>query len=113
MRDNRFDIFGSHGRLKVSPVDGAVVGRDPRGSEDDEDSGYPKIVRIDLAEYRQHYDLPADAEIESIDILDVGFWVKDGTYVPPDHEYRQWCRDNEAMTRALYGPTGRGFLVIV
>ena len=39
-----------------------------------------RLVRFDLSEYKKHYG-NVDTEY---DIIDVGFWHADGSYVPPE-----------------------------
>ena len=69
-------VHGSHGRLKVAG-DGVIVQR----------SGYEAIARFDVVEFIQQY-----GRLESTDILHIGFWKDDGSYVPPDEEARELAR---------------------
>ena len=49
---------------------------------------YPiaNIMKFDLAEYRKAY--PDAPEPGSYDILDLGYWMRDGKYEPPDYDWR-------------------------
>ena len=45
---------------------------------------YHNYVRFDLPEYKKHY-----GELDTeYDILDLGFWKKDGSYEPPEKDFR-------------------------
>lgn len=53
-----------------------------------------KVDRIDVEEFNEHYKDVYNGRTPSvvangIDILDVGYWLKDGTYEPPEADWRK------------------------
>ena len=80
-------IESSHGSLVVTIPAGEVL---PEQSTYDGDEIRP-IIKFDLAEWCKYYDqksLP-----QSLDILDVGYWNKDGTYEPPAYDWRKEVKE--------------------
>lgn len=58
---------------------------DPDAFPSDYQGIYPDVVKFDVAEHLKYWgDIPS-----GIDISDIGFWLKDGTYDGPDMQYRQ------------------------
>lgn len=52
-----------------------------------EESFLLEVVKFDLEEWKKYWEteeLPAD-----FDVLDLGFWNKDGEYVIPDNHWRE------------------------
>jgi hypothetical protein len=76
----------SHGCILFNPDTGVVVDYDLDNTPDAE--SYKNIERFDLDEYKKHHGcnhvIGAD-----IDILDLGYWLKDGTYEEPAHDWRE------------------------
>jgi len=70
-------ITGNHGTLRVCAYTGAILEYEP-----DEDGSYDEIARIDIGEWNSHY---PDEKINGtyVDILDVAYWGKDGSYEKP------------------------------
>lgn len=79
-----FNVGGSHGELEVSVSSGYVLGCDLIAEQDGE---YMDIVRFDIWEYAKEY--PNETLGGShVDILDIGYWMIDGTYEPPREDWR-------------------------
>jgi hypothetical protein len=79
-------VASSNGELGVNPSTGGVIycHLDTGGDECIE-----LITAFDLAEYKKHYSIVLDAHLpECIDILDLGYWLKDGSYEPPAGDWR-------------------------
>ncbi len=83
----RITIHGSYGDLLIDAADGTVHAYRPDG---DEEPSYANIARFDLAEFRTWAETASPKWINSdeLDILDIGYWMKDGTYVSADAESR-------------------------
>jgi hypothetical protein len=85
-------MHGSYGSLRVDPNDGTVIRHDDAPDYGDED--YKDIVKFDLEEFRQWLaqNAPEFADIVvpggEFDIVDVGFWLDSGDYVPAEAEHR-------------------------
>jgi hypothetical protein len=77
--------------------------------KDAESEGYHHIARFDLEEWKRFY---KQETCRGADILDVGYWTKDGIYEPPALEHRdQIARGalgiicNESVGKLLKGGT--------
>lgn len=85
-------MHGSYGTLSVDQNDGTVIRHDDAPDYGDED--YKDIVKFDLEEFRQWLaqNAPEFADIVvpggEFDIVDVGFWLDNGEYVPAEAEHR-------------------------
>jgi hypothetical protein len=80
-------IYGSHGEIDADPLTGAVTAYRPAI---DTELDYDDIARIDIDEWRAAY--PGETLVTG-DILDFGFWTKDGRYVAHDEAFRDdWRR---------------------
>lgn len=87
------EIVGNAGRLTVDTVTGLVLIYDRDEAEcqaiaqepGHTDNGYDDIVRIDIDEWKRFY---VGEEVVNGDILDWGFWVRDGTYQEAEHDWR-------------------------
>lgn len=79
-----FTIYSSHGELMINLEDGKVYHCElyPEGEDID------KIERVDIKEYEMYHNRRIE-EGEHLDILDFGTWQKDGTYQPPEMEWRE------------------------
>lgn len=78
-------VEGSHGNVTAFE-DGTVHSVNLDDPLDPESGGYAAIARFDFDEWLRYYkqaSLP-----QSIDILDVGFYTKDGVYEPADFDWR-------------------------
>lgn len=87
-----FTVHSSHGDLAVDSLTGAVLVAASvyfKGSDDAESLRH--IARFNLDEWRKTY--PGEIMTGThIDILDLGFWITDGTYTPPDEFWRDEFR---------------------
>jgi hypothetical protein len=85
-------MHGSYGTLSADPNDGTVIRHDDAPDYGDED--YKDIVKFDLEEFRRWLaqNAPEFADIVvpggEFDIVDVGFWLDSGDYVPAEAEHR-------------------------
>lgn len=80
-------VFSSGGTLKVDTRDGHVIDCITDRNEDNE---LRQIDKFDFDEYRQYY---AVAEVPGhLDILDLGYWNKDGGYEKPVDDWRKEMR---------------------
>lgn len=83
-----FYVGSSHGNFTVKVDDGSVTQADFFNPNDEDAKALKDIVRFDVGEWRRAY---PDEKIEpgdSIDILDLGSWSKDGSYEPPMADWR-------------------------
>lgn len=75
------EVRGTWGTFLVDPVSGVVV------EQAHENTAYNDIQMVNLIEWRNFWGprpLP-----QSIDILDLGYWLRSGAYCEPDHTWRQ------------------------
>jgi hypothetical protein len=49
---------------------------------------YPILV-FDVLEWRTWYANESLADVREIDILDIGYWLRDGSYTPPEFDWRR------------------------
>lgn len=78
-------VEGTWGRLKVDRFDGHVYGLYDAPECPNGERGYHDIVRVDVAEWKHTY---PNEEFNGCDILDIGYWMADGTYEPPVLDWR-------------------------
>lgn len=93
-RCNMISILSSHANGEHDSDVGFVISVSGRviSSHVDDSFGYHPL-RFDVNEFLQHYHyikLPS-----SIDILDIGYWYGDGSYEPPDDDFRQCVKENK------------------
>lgn len=82
-----FYVFSSGGSLKVSAKDGSVIECTTIHNEDNE---LKQILKFDIEEFKTHYKV---AEIPgNLDILDLGYWTKNGQYEKPVEDWRNEMR---------------------
>lgn len=43
-------------------------------------------IRVDIEEYKKYYGTEFN---EGVDILDIGYWMEDGSYEPPENDWRE------------------------
>ena len=73
-------VHSSHGDFVID--ENGIVTKFKAEAEAEAD--YRNYVRFDLPEYKRHY-----GELDTeYDILDLGFWKKDGSYEPPEKDFR-------------------------
>lgn len=81
-----FDAGSSHGTVVAEKETGKVV-QVLSINEDDPDNYIKNIVSLDVKEYKEHYKI---TEMEDhIDILSIGFTLKDGTTEEAAHSWRE------------------------
>jgi hypothetical protein len=82
-------VVGSHGSITCESATGDVVEIDDLG---DDEENYRNISRINVDEYRQWIDEKGlggwRQDGDTVDILFVGYWNRDGSYEPPEEEAR-------------------------
>jgi hypothetical protein len=78
-------IFSSNGEIEVNLNTGKIikVHTDSDGFRDWADN----VTFFDIDEYRDYYG-DVGGRDDSFDILDLGFWRKKGSYVPPSDSFR-------------------------
>ena len=81
-------------------VDGNITGRDELElTNADEVADIAererRIARFDVGDLKRHY---KTASFDSVFIGDIGYWLDDGTYVPPTPAYRRSYVDEAQMT---------------
>ena len=85
--DYQLEFISSHGTLYVNE-DGTINNIEWEDSYD-ESSWLLDIERVDIEEldnYLSYYDLPL---AQGGDVLDFGYWDKDGEYHPPEKFWRE------------------------
>lgn len=87
--DTIFNVQSSHGVLTALVDDGTVVSVDLYEPVDADGRMLKQIAKFDVGEWRKFYDYLEQIEPNtSIDILDLGYWLKDGSYEPPLDDWR-------------------------
>jgi hypothetical protein len=97
--DKSFGVFSSNGFLTVNSATGEVM---DCVLDDEKERGLTDIARFDVDEWRKAYPNETlgstlegergDRIVTTMDILDIGYWVKDGTYEGPVTEWREEFR---------------------
>ncbi len=77
------EVEGSHGELMIDS-EGYIVSA---WHEDPQNPEYDNIHRFDLVEAGKYFGKLS----ASYDILDLGFWTKDGKYEEPSTDFRKEC----------------------
>ena len=49
----------------------------------------PPIFAFNVLEFRRHYGYTVQEMPATVDILDIGYWLPDGTYEAPEPDYRE------------------------
>ena len=78
-------VHSSAGELTINADTGEVTNVDVYPGEQDTDY-LTSIKRFDLKERRKTY--PDWADDDHFDILDLGYWSKQGHYAKPEHNWR-------------------------
>lgn len=73
-------ISGSHGNITINEF-GRIISCD--------EGEYKSIKEFDAFEWINHYNKPFPS---NLDILDMGYWLYDGTYEPPCYDWRNEFR---------------------
>jgi len=88
-----YKVRSSHGGFKVD-WNGNVINLElfmPEEAKETEDLKH--IVRFDLDEWRRYHESLKDDPWDSIDILDLGYWLDDGSYEEPEWDWRREMRE--------------------
>ncbi len=88
--DDTLEVSGQHGVFTVDKQTGKIISHDQVGEEDGDGDNYSDIALVDVREYAKTYGNIPDA----VDILDIGYWLHNGTYESPEMEWRRE-RDEE------------------
>jgi hypothetical protein len=80
------EVESSSGIFTIDGLSGRVIEWKPYDAEDAE-TGYHRIERFDLDEWRAAHNWVGPLPL-GYDVLDLGMWLRDGTYEPPAAEYR-------------------------
>jgi hypothetical protein len=89
-------VSSSHGTFEIDP-NGKVVHFDL--SDNEEGKALEKIEKFDLHEWRCYWQWKGELP-GGFDILDLGFWTKDGAYEPPEQDWREEIKQLGAVQRA-------------
>lgn len=81
-----FEVRSSHGLLEVT-IDGKVVKCELYDPQDAEGQSLTDIDKFNVEEFEIYWNDKIEAG-QSIDILDLGYWTKDGQYESPDLDWR-------------------------
>lgn len=76
-----FQITTSHGEISALCSTGDVI------AISSDYSDHYNITKFDIDEFTKHYGA-APAEFDIVDILNIGFWTKDGGYESAEEDYR-------------------------
>jgi len=83
-------IESSHGTFYAGPITGEVVGKeiccDKQTRPDSCNNIYTQINTFDFEEWKNYYE-KGDPD-GFIDILDLGYWLNDGVYIPAVEDHR-------------------------
>ena len=93
-RPKVFTVSSSNGELIVDAETGKVIECDM--STDGE--GIDKIAKFDVVEWKNTY---AQGNLVSCDILDLGYWKKDGKYEPPTEDWREDFRNDTGLMQDI------------
>jgi hypothetical protein len=87
-------VYSSHGEFEICLGSGVVMGLSLDNPEDEKSRHLTDITRFDLREFKKYWELADDDDVpKSFDILDLGYYCKDGTYEPPVEEHRIRIKD--------------------
>jgi hypothetical protein len=80
-------VHSSGGDITIDLVNGKVLSFELDGEDPEYREVFENIRNFDLKEYVEHY--PDEAGETQFDILDLGYWLKDGYYEPPEPDFRE------------------------
>jgi len=81
------EVESSGGIFTIDGLSGRVIEWKPYDAEDAEFMGYNRVERFDLDEWRSAHNWVGPLPL-GYDVLDLGMWMRDGTYDPPDRQWR-------------------------
>lgn len=79
-----FDVATSNGFIQADSETGQVLVCEIDPFSDWPEEHWPAV--IDVAEYRRTY--PGEDVTGGVDILDVGYWMRNGEYDEPEQDFR-------------------------
>lgn len=82
-----FQVNGSSGTFEVDKKNGEILAYYESGSDKSGAEEYKDVVRFDIVEYETYHGKSNDCVY--VDILDIGYWSKDGKYTSPEADYRE------------------------
>jgi hypothetical protein len=71
--------YSSLGSFTFDPISGEVFISELASEMD-------TPIRVDIAEYKRYYGTEFN---EGVDILDIGYWIENGSYVPAENDWRE------------------------
>ena len=95
-KDKEMSVLSSCGVIKIN-TDGYIRSIDTYSCYSSPlDPDYlPKIEKFDLEEYKKYWKLSELDELpDTFDILDLGYWDKEGVYEEPCEEHRRRIKEN-------------------
>jgi len=96
-----FQVFSSHGQLSAYVEDGTVKIAELNDEADEDGQTMLDIARFNVEEWKKVYYPEKIKNGQCIDILDIGFWSKDGLYEPPDEDWRrEFAKEKHAPEQA-------------
>lgn len=101
------DVRSSNGTISADPVTGKVLSV----SSAFPDNYITQIERFDLDEYKKYHN--TDVLPQSIDILDLGTFMKDGSYEGPEAEWREEMKQPRFEKGGSLSPKKRAFIAFV
>lgn len=87
---NTVYIGSSHGEFSADATTGKVIKKEIYEGSETEPVNF--IDKFDIEEYKKHYNTTTPPEY--IDILDLGYWLENGAYEEPAHDWRKEFRKN-------------------
>ncbi len=86
---NTFLVFSSHGEITADKETGNVIKIDLTCDCKHNEQCINNIKQFDVNEFKMYYskEIP-----ESVDILDLGYWLNNGGYEEPAHDWREEIR---------------------
>ena len=82
------EVCSSHGTLIVHKYTGKVLRTEDNDGE---------LDNIDMFNIDEHEFYHGRAIRDAVDILDIGYWEKDGNYEPPSKEHREMVEETRAL----------------
>jgi len=96
-----YEFQSSHGTLVVDE-DGVPVLEECEWEDDNDPNNWLKnIAKVDLLELANYYKVCGHGQVDfDGDVLDFGFWDKEGNYNVPDRNWREECFHNVNRSKA-------------
>lgn len=81
-----FDVISSGGIIRVRKSSGVVVEVLLEKDDDPDYQNLKEITRFDMKEWHEAY--PKEEVPDTVDILDLGYWMKNNQYETPVYDWR-------------------------